>query len=226
MNYSKDINLPKSWLTFIDKTLLDDVLCKLQMEINKYPDAYFYPYNMDDIFKIFYLCDLKNINVVILGQDPYYSSKLQANGIAFSVNKNVAIPASLRNIFKEANVKSCHGDLSDWVKQGVFLLNASLTVREKRPNSHEYIWRDFIQHIINIINIHCENVIFVSWGASAYKKYDNLNLVKHQLLTSSHPSPLSCYKTTTPFIGSNVFNKINQMLIERKKTPIVWSIIQ
>lgn len=225
MNYSKDIDLitllPDNWSKHIDKNLLENVTTLLKQEQLKYPTSEFYPFKQQDIFKIFHLCSLEDIKVVILGQDPYHSSKFQANGIAFSVNKNVSIPPSLRNIFKEVGIKPSHGDLTNWVKQGVFLLNASLTVKENTPNSHVYIWNKFITHIIDIINQKCNNIIFVSWGKFALNKYVNLNLNKHSLLTSSHPSPLSCYKTHQPFIGSNVFNKINTI---NQYNPINWNI--
>ena len=226
MNYSENINLeellPNNWLKYIDKTVLNNVNNALQLAIKQNTKTCFFPYDIHDIFKIFHLCDLKDIQVVILGQDPYYADKCQANGIAFSVNKDVKIPPSLRNIYKEAKKESTSGDLSDWVKQGVFLLNATLTVKEKYPNSHVFIWKEFINHIINIINKECDNIIFVSWGASAANKYINIDLNKHKILTSSHPSPLSCYKTDNPFIGSNVFKNINELLQLYNKKTILW----
>jgi len=226
MNYSENINLeellPNSWLKYIDKTILNNVNNALQLAIKQNTKTCFFPYDIHDIFKIFHLCDLKDIQVVILGQDPYYADKCQANGIAFSVNKDVKIPPSLRNIYKEAKKESTSGDLSDWVKQGVFLLNATLTVKEKYPNSHVFIWKEFINHIIEIINKECDNIIFVSWGASAANKYINIDLNKHKILTSSHPSPLSCYKTDKPFIGSNVFKNINELLQLYNKKTILW----
>lgn len=225
MNYPYDLNLsnllPQSWLKYIDKNQLTIVNQDLLSEIKKEKDSEFYPYNINDIFKIFHLCDINDIKVVILGQDPYFSNKFQANGIAFSVNHNVKIPPSLRNIYKELNL-TCKGDLSNWVKQGVFLLNASLTVKQKNPNSHEKIWKNFITHIIEIIDHSCENIIFVAWGSSALNRYKNINLNKHIILSSSHPSPLSCYKTNTPFINSNIFNKINNVLKSQNKNEIIW----
>lgn len=238
MNYPDDLNLSDllhdSWLKYIDKNQLHIVNKSLLSEVQKNKNSEFYPYNVHDIFKIFNLCNLNNIKVVILGQDPYFSNKFQANGIAFSVNDNVKIPPSLRNIYKE--IKSSNilyndnssyqstGDLSNWVKQGVFLLNASLTVKQKNPNSHEKIWKDFITHIIELIDHYCENIIFVAWGSSALNRYKNINLNKHIILSSSHPSPLSCYKTNTPFITSNVFNNINNILKSQNKTEIIWDI--
>lgn len=197
----------------------------MKNEISKYPNSEVYPYFVEHIFRIFHLCPLENIKIVILGQDPYYADKQQANGIAFSVNSDVRIPPSLRNIFKEAykerNYLPKCGDLTHWVEQGVFMLNTSLTVRHKFPNSHMCVWKNFTEHIINIIDLHCDNIIFVSWGASSKTHYNNISS-KHVILSSSHPSPLSCYKTNSPFIGSDVFNKINKILVEQKKNPISW----
>jgi uracil-DNA glycosylase len=226
MNYQDNVILeellPNNWLKYIDKAILHKVNEALKLEIKQNIKSCIFPYNISDIFKIFHLCELKDIKVVILGQDPYYSNKYQANGIAFSVNKNVKIPPSLRNIYKEAKKESTSGDLSEWVKQGVFLLNASLTVKEKCPNSHIFIWKEFINHIIDIINKECDNIIFVSWGASAASKYIYINLNKHKILSSSHPSPLSCYKTDKPFIGSDIFTNINKSLELYNKNVILW----
>jgi uracil-DNA glycosylase len=230
MNYPDNINLssllPDSWLKYIDENHLNIVNNSLKSEIIKNKDSEFYPYDINNIFRIFQLCDLSNIKVVILGQDPYFSNKFQANGIAFSVNQNVPIPPSLKNIYKELNKTNSSdissGDLSHWVSQGVFLLNASLTVKQKHPNSHEKIWRNFITHIIDIINQQSENIIFVAWGMSALNRYKSIDLNKHIIISSSHPSPLSCYKTDTPFINSNIFNKINDILKTQNKNEIIW----
>lgn len=236
MNYPDNLNLsellPESWLKYIDINHLNLVNNSLKTEIINNKDYEFYPYDTNNIFKIFKLCDLSNIKVVILGQDPYFSNKFQANGIAFSVNQHVQIPPSLKNIYKELSTSTStstsnsfdisSGDLSHWVSQGVFLLNASLTVKQKYPNSHEKIWKHFITHIIEIINQHSENIIFVAWGMSALNRYKFIDLNKHTIISSSHPSPLSCYKTDTPFINSNVFNKINEILKTQNKNEIIW----
>lgn len=231
MNYPERIDLefyfPKTWSEHIELELLNKInneLIKLQFNTKNE----FYPYNPNDIFRVFHECDLKNIKVVILGQDPYYSNKDQANGIAFSVNKSIKLPPSLNNILKE--LKNEYGNidtyqycnLENWVKQGVFLLNATLTVECGKPNSHQKIWSHFISHIINVINDKCDRVIFVAWGKSALNKYSNIDTNKHIIIETSHPSPLSCYKTENPFIGSNIFRKINQMLELYNKTPINW----
>lgn len=223
--YSHDIDFTnlicKEWLDVIDKNILEKTNNRLINLINKNE---IYPFDINDIFKIFNLVKLNDIKVVILGQDPYYANKEQANGIAFSVNKHIIkIPPSLKNIFKElGNTSLIDGDLSPWVKQGVFLLNSSLTVESNKPNSHLYIWQEFILHIISIINEKCTHVIFVSWGNSAKEKYKNIDTSKHIILESSHPSPLSAYKTDKPFIGSDVFNKINNILKKQNHKEIIW----
>ena len=228
MNYPENIDLqallPIEWANYIDKTILQTTECQLQNEISKSDTHEFYPFDVLDIFKIFHLCNLQDIKVVILGQDPYYSDKSQANGLAFSVNKDVHIPPSLRNIFKlcKGVNKEGDGDLTHWVKQGVFLLNTSLTVRQKAPNSHHQIWNEFTEHVIDVINRNCNDVIFVAWGSYALEKYRTLDLSKHHLLCSSHPSPLSCYKTDKPFFDSDVFNRINFILLRSGKRQIFW----
>ena len=228
MNYPEDITftnlIPKEWLSFIDENTLYNTNELLKQEILKCKKSIYeiYPYHLNDIFKVFNLTKLQDIKVVIIGQDPYHSNKFQANGIAFSVNKGVSIPPSLRNILKELNYNCVNSDLSKWVEQGVFLLNTSLTVKQKHPNSHANIWNKFTDHIIDIISKNCKNVIFVAWGSYALEKFKNIDKSKHNLLFSSHPSPLSCYKTQFPFIGSKIFLKINEILKNKNLKEINW----
>jgi len=234
MNYNQNINLNEllspAWVSLIDTDILNKTNILLNKEIDncKKTSYEIYPYNIHDIFNVFNLLLLDNIKVVIIGQDPYHSNKLQANGIAFSVNKGVTIPPSLRNIYKEMSSnfncekKLLNGDLTELVKQGVFLLNASLTVKQKHPNSHASVWQIFTNHIIDIISKNKSNIIFIAWGSYASDKLKNIDQNKHTLITTSHPSPLSCYKTEFPFIGSNIFTKINDILINNNKKPIKW----
>lgn len=234
MNY-ENINLnnllPDHWKNLIDNQILNKSNNLLQKEILECKNNFYeiYPFNPNDIFKTFNLTPIENIKVVIIGQDPYHANKFQANGIAFSVNNKVIIPPSLRNIYKELSSNYPYnstlkkdGNLSNWVEQGVFMLNASLTVKQKHPNSHVHVWEEFTTHIIDIISRNCDNVIFVAWGSYAFDKLKNINKEKHILLTSSHPSPLSCYKTEFPFIGSNVFLKINDILKNKNLKEINW----
>ena len=178
--------------------------------------------------KIFYALETVNfddINVVILGQDPYHGEN-QANGLAFSVNKNATIPPSLKNIFKEIksqfgkNSQCINGDLTPWAKQGVLLLNIILTVRDSKPKSHHNIgWEIFTNHIIKKISDHHKNIVFLLWGKIAQKKEKVIDKSKHYILKSSHPSPLSSYRG---FFGSDHFRKTNAFLKLHKKMKIDW----
>ncbi|QCI24640.1 uracil-DNA glycosylase [Buchnera aphidicola (Muscaphis stroyani)] len=178
-----------------------------------------------EIFSSFILTKFKNIKVVILGQDPYFS-KFQAHGLAFSVPKNSSIPPSLRNIFKELNNNFHknhifhHGCLESWSKQGVFLLNTILTVEEKKPKSHSKIgWDIFTNQVISMVNLHHKSLIFLLWGKCAQKKSILINSKYHYVLKSSHPSPLSANRG---FFGCNHFFKTNEILIKNRKKPINW----
>jgi len=182
-----------------------------------------YP-KIENIFRCFQYFDSKNTKVVILGQDPYHGPN-QATGLCFGVSNDVKMPPSLKNIAKELK-KDTNKDLSDitlekWARQGVLLLNTSLTVIQKTPGSHIKYWRHFTQFIIDYINTTCEGVVFVAWGAFAHKKLENVNLNKHTLIVSSHPSPFSYfknYRSYSSFCDSKPFIKINKKL----ETPIEW----
>lgn len=217
--------IPKEWLDKIDYSILTETIDNLENAFVSSKKE-IYP-SINDIFRIFNECSFENIKVVIIGQDPYHN-KGQANGIAFSVNNDFKIPPSLKNIYKELlrsykkeNNTILSGDLSLWVKQGVFLLNTSLTVLENKPGSHIFIWKKFTDHIIDIIQ-NKGNVIFCLWGKFAEEKQ---NLIKNNtniILKSSHPSPLSAYKTNNSFMGSNMFLEINNNLLSLDKTKINW----
>jgi uracil-DNA glycosylase len=181
----------------------------------------FYP-NKKDIFKCFELTDLFDIKVVILGQDPYHNEN-EAHGLCFSVYESIKTPPSLKNIFKELegdlNIKRENSDLSDWAKQGVFLLNTVLTVEKNKPFSHRNKgWEIFTDNIIKIINENCNNVVFVLWGNAAKEKEALINN-KHLIIKSSHPSPFSYNKG---FKGSKSFSKINNYLKKHDKNEIIW----
>lgn len=177
----------------------------------------------EDMFRAFELVKFKNIKVVILGQDPYHGEN-QANGLAFSVNRDQSLPPSLRNIFTEIKTDLCiHntcGDLTSWAKQGVFLLNSILTVTEGHPASHANLgWEKFTNKIISDISSHHSDVVFLLWGAYAKSKIDLIDLNKHLVLMSSHPSPLSAH---TGFFGCKHFSLTNQYLMSKGKLPIDW----
>lgn len=181
---------------------------------------------MNDIFNAFKLCPYENVKVVILGQDPYHEIN-QAHGLAFSVKKGVEIPPSLKNIYKElANdvefVAPKHGFLESWAKQGVFLLNTTLTVREGHAASHKgHGWETFTDHVISKLNEREDPIVFILWGGNARSKAQLIDKSKHLVLESPHPSPLSAY---AGFFGCKHFSKANSFLTAHNKTPIDWNI--
>ena len=182
----------------------------------------------EDVFRAFELTSYADTRVVILGQDPYHGVN-QANGLCFSVQSDVAIPPSLKNIFKELqsdlNFKIdkeilSHGNLEQWARQGVLMLNTTLTVRAGEAGSHQGRgWESFTDEVIRIVNNKSHPVVFVLWGASARKKRLLINADKHHIIESAHPSPLSAHKG---FIGSRPFTKINEALVIFGLSPIDW----
>ena len=177
----------------------------------------------NQIFRAIELTPFDEVKVVIIGQDPYHNDN-QANGLCFSVSDKVKAPPSLKNIFKELEadlgIKKTSNELEMWAKQGVLLLNATLTVRAHEANSHKDLgWGQFTDFIIKEISDKKENVVFVLWGAFAQKKAGLIDTKKHFIIQSVHPSPLSARKG---FFGSRPFSKINQFLEEKGKEPINW----
>ena len=182
----------------------------------------------DQVFRCFNYFSPKDTKVVFLGQDPYHG-KGQATGLCFGVNESQKIPPSLRNIAKELkrdiDVELSDCTLEKWAKQGVLMLNAALTVVQHSPASHMKHWISFTEYIIDIINKEANNVVFVAWGAFAHNKLRHIDLNKHHLLVSSHPSPLSAtkdYKTFGSFNGSAPFSKINKYLCAKEIYLIQW----
>ena len=174
-----------------------------------------------DLFNAFKLTDFKDIKVVILGQDPYHGEK-EAMGLSFSVRRGVRTPPSLRNIFKELKddlgIDRTNTDLSDWAKQGIFLLNTVLTVEKDKANSHKDIgWEIFTDYVIKQINDKLNNVVFILWGKQARDKKRIITNPNHYVIESAHPSPLSAYNG---FFGSKPFSKTNKYLIQNKKSEI------
>lgn len=172
----------------------------------------------ENIFSAFTLTPLDKVRVVILGQDPYHEP-MQANGLAFSVNSNVPLPPSLKNIFKElqddlGGELRTNGDLSDWAEQGILLLNTSLTVIKHKADSMSYIWQDFTDGVISLLNEQKRPIVFVLWGNNARKKKTLITGSQHHIIESAHPSPLSAYRG---FFGSKPFSKVNNSLFEKIK---------
>jgi len=176
------------------------------------------------VFEAFKLCPFSKTKIVILGQDPYHA-KGQAHGLAFSVPNGIKIPPSLKNIFKE--IKSdmeteitSNGNLSNWAKQGVLLLNTTLTVREKEATAHKSLgWEDFTDSVIKILSKRKKNLVFLLWGSFAKQKMSFINNNNHHILKTTHPSPLSAYRG---FFGCKHFSKTNKYLLKYKKKPIKW----
>jgi uracil-DNA glycosylase len=178
------------------------------------------------IFNAFNKTPFDKVRVVIIGQDPYHGPE-QAHGLSFSVQKGVALPPSLKNIFKEIEADlaikmSGKGDLTPWAEQGVLLLNATLTVEMANAGSHQKRgWEEFTDAAISALNKHREGLVFVLWGSYAQKKGEIIDTNKHLVFTSPHPSPLSAHRG---FFGNHQFSQINAYLSARGETPIHWQI--
>ncbi|MBS1572451.1 MAG: uracil-DNA glycosylase [Bacteroidetes bacterium] len=210
----------KQFLSTIEKSDYFVQLC--QKVASEYEKEKCFP-PKEKIFRALELCPPENIKVVILGQDPYHDDN-QANGLAFSVSNFVKTPPSLRNIFKELQndleIERKQNDLEDWAKQGVLLLNVTLTVKAHQANSHQELgWEKYTDFIIKKISENKENIVFVLWGSYAQKKIVLIDTNKHYIISSAHPSPLAAYRG---FFGSKPFSKINNYLIFKNKTPISW----
>jgi len=177
------------------------------------------------IFNAFNTTPFEKVKVVILGQDPYHRAG-QAMGLSFSVPDGIRVPASLKNIYKELatdvnfNIPA-HGDLSAWAKQGVFLLNAILTVEEGEAGSHQKIgWQSFTDAVIKKLSSEREGLIFMLWGNFAKKKRDLIDDTRHTILEAAHPSPLA----RDAYSGSKHFSAANNQLLLQGKTPIDWQL--
>lgn len=181
---------------------------------------------MEQIFNAFKLTPYSDIKAVILGQDPYHEPG-EAHGLCFSVTQGTKMPPSLQNIYKELkddiNVDNGNKtDLTPWAKQGVFLLNTTLTVRRGQANSHQNCgWTDFTDEVIKIVNNHPSPVVFILWGRNARNKKSLITEKRHLVLESAHPSPLSAYNG---FFGCKHFSKTNEFLIKNEITPINWQL--
>jgi uracil-DNA glycosylase len=223
-----------TWQQIIEQEKLQDYYCQLQGNINKqraqgitiFPEE-------KEVFHAFEFCDLADIKVVVLGQDPYhgvgkdeYCHQPQAHGLAFSVTQHIKIPPSLVNIYKELSsdiegfITPKNGDLTSWAEQGVLLLNTVLTVQQGQANSHAKLgWELFTDKIIAQIYQHNEGCVFILWGAHAQKKGRNIDNSKHLVLNGPHPSPLSAYRG---FFGCRHFSKANSWLVNQGKSAINW----
>lgn len=222
------IALEPSWLAVLkdefEKPYMKDLKNFLQTE--KEAGKTVYPKNAD-IFRAFNDTPFDKVKVVILGQDPYHGPN-QAHGLSFSVQKGIAIPKSLINIYKELATdipgftKPTHGNLEGWAKQGVLLLNATLTVRAGEAASHQKKgWEVFTDEVIRKLSDERKGLVFILWGAYAQSKIPLIDQSKHHIIKSVHPSPLSVERG---FWGSKPFSKANDYLIKEGEAPIDWQI--
>lgn len=192
---------------------------------NEYNTKTIYP-PKDHIFNALKLTPYKNVKVVIVGQDPYHGAG-EAMGLSFSVNKDIKIPPSLQNIYKELkddlNIPIHQdGDLTKWAKEGVLLLNAVLTVEKDKPASHRNLgWEPLTDYIIKELNQKDEPVVFILWGNFAKEKAKYITNPNHYIITSPHPSPFSA---RSGFFGSKPFSKTNNYLIKKNIKPIDWDL--
>ena len=193
--------------------------------IEEYRNYTVFP-DMYDLYNCFKYTPFTEVKAVILGQDPYHNFG-QAHGLCFSVQKGVPNPPSLDNIFKELRSDLGYlppptGELTKWAKQGVLLLNTSLSVRAHQANSHSKCgWAWFTDSVIRILSEQKENVVFILWGGNARSKKSLIDESKHKIIESAHPSPLSAYNG---FFGSKPFSKTNEYLISKGIAPIDWNL--
>ena len=224
INLLNKISIPNDWKIELNNNGFFDSLNKpisfLEKELLDNKDI---SPAIENIFNAFKYCNFESTKVVIFGQDPYFQSGI-ANGLAFSVDEDQIIPASLKNIYKEIKddigpSKNKSGCLKSWAKQGVLLLNTALTVEVSKPGSHSNIgWDNFIYDIIKLIN-NKPNVVFILWGNHAQKYIRYLNNKNHLILYGPHPSPLSAYRG---FFGSKHFSKCNNYLRSNNLKEIDW----
>jgi len=221
-----DSQLHESWNTVLKSEFETTYFTNLQSSLLEAKEQGEIIYPRDElIFNAFNVTPFNKVKVVILGQDPYHGIG-QAMGLSFSVPRDTRIPPSLKNIFKEINLDlgipiPDHGDLSTWAEQGVFLLNAILTVKHKEPGSHKKIgWQQFTDAVIKTISDKRENIIFLLWGNYAKKKIELIDEKRHHVLISAHPSPLAGKR----FFNNNHFSQTNAILIKQGIEPIEWKL--
>lgn len=220
------ISFQNDWDTLLAEEFQKEYYLRLRQILkSEYAHYRVFP-DMYDIFNAFRLTPYHKTRVVIIGQDPYHEVG-QAHGLAFSVQRGIPLPPSLQNIYKELESdlgipRAQSGDLSAWAKQGVLLLNATLTVREGNANSHQGIgWQIFTDAVISLLDKAPQPIVFLLWGNFAKQKAASLRNPRHLILTSAHPSPLSASRG---FFGSRPFSRINRFLEENGEAPIDWRI--
>lgn len=218
------MNIEKSWGKHLSAEFEKPYFKELAAFVKgEYATKTIYP-KPASIFRAFELCPFDLVRVVILGQDPYHGPN-QANGLCFAVNEGVPLPPSLINIFKEMEADlgrevNKAGDLERWARQGVLLLNATLTVEGGKAGSHQRKgWEQFTDAVIDVLSKEKEGIVFVLWGNYAKKKGEKIDFLKHHIISSAHPSPLSAHNG---FFGSRPFSAINSFLQKRGEREIEW----
>ena len=220
------VNLGNSWDEVLSGEFEKEYYKKLRgILASEYRTRTIYP-DMYDIFNALKYTPYENVKAVIIGQDPYHGPG-QAHGLCFSVKKGIQTPPSLQNIYKELHDDigfeiPNHGELTDWAKSGVLLLNAVLTVRAGAANSHRGLgWEIFTDRVITLLNEREKPIVFLLWGRNAKEKSALITNPRHLVLTGAHPSPLSAYNG---FFGCRHFSKANAYLEKNGEEPIDWQI--
>jgi len=219
-----NLQIESSWKNILTNEIESDYFKNLIQFIDlEYKTKMIYP-PKEKIFAAFDSTPFNQVKVVILGQDPYHGPN-QANGLSFSVNEGIKLPPSLQNIYKELHTDlekeiPISGDLSHWAKQGVLLLNATLTVEAGKAGSHQKKgWEEFTDQVILSLAENREHLVFILWGSYAQKKGKKIDRRKHFVIETAHPSPLSVYRG---FWDSKPFSKANDYLKSKNITPIIW----
>ena len=218
------LNISDSWKNILQTEFEKPYFKNLTSFVDDQYDSYTCYPKKEDVFAAFNYCSFDDLKVVIIGQDPYHG-KGQANGLCFSVQDGIKQPPSLKNIFKEVETDigipcAVSGDLSRWAKQGVLLLNATLTVREGEAGSHQQQgWEEFTDVVIRKISEEKENVVFLLWGKFAEKKGNVIDIERHTVFKAPHPSPLGAWRG---WFGSGHFSKTNDFLKSIKSDIINW----
>jgi uracil-DNA glycosylase len=220
-----EVKLEPSWRKALQEEFNKDYFIQLAEFVRaEYQHAIIYP-PPKEVFRAFDLCPFDKTKVVILGQDPYHGAG-QANGLCFAVGEGIALPPSLQNIFKEIQadlgqpLKNRSGDLERWAKQGVLLLNATLTVRAASAGSHQKKgWEEFTDAVVKTLSDKKEHLVFMLWGNYAKQKGAHIDRTKHLVLESAHPSP---FAANHGFFGNKHFSKANTYLQEHGLAPIDW----
>ena len=219
--------IKKNWFDLLKSEFTTTQYKELESWLNhEYQNKIIYP-KPENVFNALNLVKYNDVKVVIIGQDPYHNPN-QAHGLSFSVENDVAIPPSLKNIYKELHDDmGCYipnnGNLTKWAKQGVLLLNSVLTVEKNKPNSHKNKgWEQITGKVVELLNQRVDPVIFLLWGSNAKAIGKNIDRNKHYVLEAVHPSPMSANQGG--WFGCHHFSKTNEILKKLNKTPIDWQI--